>query len=150
MKQDFYALQKAIMDFITSEYPAIAQGAYRLAPVDKAVMSFPNFDRERGSKKIVFFDFARYTVERLTLESSLVKGSCDIYITLRGSDAPEMMSGEIAKYSTVFFSLIEEHTTLGGVVDYAGIEEIELYEKVEGNMNYKAAVLKMRFEKEYD
>ena len=53
MKQDFYALQKAIMDFITSEYPAIAQDSYRLAPVDKAVMSFPNFDRERGSNFLI-------------------------------------------------------------------------------------------------
>ena len=60
------------------------------------------------------------------------------------------MTEEISKYTTVFFKLIDDEKTLGGIVDEAITEKINFYDHVEGNINYKAAKLKIKFSKEYN
>lgn len=148
MNADFYELQKNIKDYITENYKPIALSLYNLSPFDKSIMSFPDIDRARV-KKALFFDFDDYSFEVLTLESSLLIGYLDLYITLRGSAPPQAMTEDASKYATVFFKLIDDEKTLGGIVDEAVTEKINFYDHVEGNINYKAAQLKIKFSKEY-
>ncbi|UTC78112.1 hypothetical protein E4O04_08915 [Treponema sp. OMZ 799] len=149
MDADFYELQKNIKDYITESYKPIALSLYNLSTFDKSIMSFPDIDRERV-KKALFFDFDDYSFEVLTLESALLTGYLDLYITLRGSATPQSMTEEASKYATVFFKLIDDEKTLGGIVDEAVIERINFYDHAEGNINYKAAKLKIKFSKEYN
>ena len=148
MRADFYKLQKDIVDFITAHYPAVAHSEYNLMPLDKSVMSFPDLDRERKNR-IAYFDFDEYRFERLTLESDLLTGFVDVYITLRGSATPEKMNEDIAKYAAVFFTVIDDDKTLGATVDEAEVEQIDFYEHAEGSVNYKAAKMRIKFQKEY-
>ena len=146
---DFYELQKQISEYISNNYEAKALMLYGLTKLDKSVMSFPNIDRERQNK-ILYFDFTEYDFNVLTLESYAATGYVDLYITLRGCATPQVMSEEAAKYAAVFFKLINEDKTLNGIVDEAVIEKIEFYEMAEGNTNYKAAKIKIKFSKEFE
>lgn len=149
MDADFYELQKNIKDYITGNYKPLAFSLYNLSPLDKSIMSFPDIDRDRA-KKVLYFDYDDYSFEVLTLESALLTGYLDLYITLRGSAPPQSMTEEVSKYTTVFFKLIDDEKTLGGIVDEAVTEKINFYDHVEGNINYKAAKLKIKFSKEYN
>ena len=149
MDADFYELQKKIKDYITENYKPLASSLYNLSPLDKYIMSFPDIDRDRA-KKVLYFDYDDYSFEVLTLESALLTGYLDLYIMLRGSAAPQSMTEEVSKYTTIFFKLIDDEKTLGGIVDEAVTEKINFYDHVEGNINYKAAKLKIKFSKEYN
>ena len=148
MRVDFYELQKSITGYISAHYPKEAKDLYNLEPLDKTIMGFPDIDRERKNK-IAYFDFDQYSLERLTLESELLTGYADIYITLRSSAPAQTMTEEAAKYTTAFFSCVENDKTLGASVDEANIESIEFFEHAEANAQYKAVKLRLKFQKEY-
>ena len=59
------------------------------------------------------------------------------------------MNEDIAKYAAVFFTVIDDDKTLGAAVDEAEVEQIDFYEHAEGNVNYKAAKMRIKFQKEY-
>lgn len=147
MRYDFYELQTKIQNYLTAEHAPLAESLYGLPAFEKSIMSFPNALAER-SGKVLYFDFDKYSFEVLTLESYCLKGELDLYLTLRGTAPPQTMTEEMAKYVGVFFHLIDSDETLGALVDMAVVDEIEFYEHAEGNAHYKAALLKIRFEKE--
>ena len=51
--------------------------------------------------------------------------------------------------TAVFFTVIDDDKTLGAAVDEAEVEQIDFYEHAEGSVNYKAAKMRIKFQKEY-
>ena len=143
---DFFELEESISNHIKGKFSKYLEEKQLLKPL----FIKDNIDLDKYKSNLtVFFDFASFKFDNLSNESQLAKMTLDLYF-VRRNDTAETLKQELCNYSSKFYAWFYNDRTLGGIVDFGTIEEINNYDAASGDKGIKISQITITLELEDD
>lgn len=141
---DFYSLQKKIESHIEEKFNAYLEEEELEKP--SYVSDYLDLDKYKANFS-VFFDFDSYRFENLSNESMSASLTLDLYFVVRNG-VSQALKQKLMEYVSKFYSFFYSDRTLGGIVDYGTITELNNYDAVQGDKGIKITQITMSLELE--
>ena len=143
---DFFELEENISNHIKKEFSEYLEAKQ----LSKPIFVNDNIDLDKYKSNLtVFFDFASFKFDNLSNESQLAKITLDLYFVRRNGTV-EKLKKELCNYISKFYAWFYDDRTLGGIVDFGTIEEINNYDAASGDKGIKISQITITLELEDD
>jgi hypothetical protein len=130
------------LNILKIEYPNVP-----VSNPKKYIEDFFDVDKYKDTIVVYITPDPEYTFEELSNESKLLANSLDIFVTFKGDTEPNLKA--LAKiYFEAFFEAVKKDESLGGLVDYAMIENMKFYDGIDGVQQAKAIYVRLKIVKE--
>lgn len=148
---DFYELEQSITDYIKENYTAClnGEGLGEQLPIQPVYVSdVLDLDKYKGNLT-VFFDFSNFTFEDLSNESQSASVTLDLYFVRRNGTS-ETLKKDLLNYVSKFYAWFYSDRSLGGIVDFGTITELNNYSAASGDKGIKISQITIQMQLEDD
>ncbi len=143
---DFFELEENISSYIEKEFSEYLKEK----ELSKPLFVKDNIDLDKYKSNLtVFFDFASFNFENLSNESQSANLTLDLYF-VRRNGTPEKLRKELLTYISKFYAWFYKDRTLGGLVDFGTIEELNNYDAASGDKGIKISQITIKMQLEDD
>lgn len=143
---DFYELEENITKYIEDNFTSYLQEANLTKPA--YVKDVIDLDKYKYSFTI-FFDYASFKFENLSNESHKASVSLDLYF-VRRNGIPEALKRDLLNYVSKFYKWFYNNISLGGIIDYGTITELNNYDAASGDKGIKITQITLDMELELE
>ncbi len=141
---DFYELEENITKYIEDGFTSYLQEANLSKPT--YVKDVIDLDKYKYSFT-VFFDYASFYFENLSNESQKASVSLDLYF-VRRNGVPERLRQDLLNYVSKFYAWFYNDRSLGDIIDYGTITELNNYDAASGDKGIKITQITLSMELE--
>lgn len=143
---DFFELEENISGYIETEFSEYLKEK----ELSKPVFVKDNIDLDKYKSNLtVFFDFTSFNFENLSNESQSASLTLDLYF-VRRNGTQEKLRKELLTYISKFYAWFYMDRTLGDLVDFGTIEELNNYDAASGDKGIKISQITIKMQLEDD